>query len=106
MLQGDAWPEAEGHTEEEDEERAASDLFNRQALVELLRSTSEDSVELYGVWAGDYAEAPRKREVISAAELLDGHFRFKERCFYTVEALSSDVEHTPGARHRYGPKIL
>jgi hypothetical protein len=83
ILQGDAWPQAEYYFEP-DKERAASDQFNREALVALLRSIREESVELYVVWSGDYVEKPHKRETISVDEILDRQFRFKELCFYEM----------------------
>ncbi len=61
-----------------------SELVNRTALVGLLRTIQTDSVELYGVWAGGYAQDPRSREKIALKRILDSDFRFKERGFYEV----------------------
>ena len=67
-----------------DEEQTASGLFNRKALVEVLRTIDDDSVELYGVWAGDYAKEPLSREGIDLETILDSEFYLKERGFYKV----------------------
>jgi hypothetical protein len=82
MFQGGDWPIAENT--EMDEELSASDLFNRKALVELLRKIDEDTVELYGVWAGDYVKEPLSREEINLETILDSDFYLKERGFYEV----------------------
>jgi hypothetical protein len=70
---------------ETDAEGLASDRFNRESLAELIRSTGESSVELYGVWAGDFAEEPRIHEEISLANIHRDDFCFKERGFYRVD---------------------
>jgi hypothetical protein len=89
ILQGGNWPEADYYSEQ-DEERAASDRFNLEALVGLLCSTQEASVELYGVWSGDYDE-PKRRETIAVEDILSQQFCFKERCFYEVQLRSLDT---------------
>jgi hypothetical protein len=60
---------------------------NRGALVKFLREIQEPSVELYGVWDGnfDFSEAPKVSEVISLEQMLDPNFYFKEQGFYTVQ---------------------
>ncbi len=82
MFQNGGWPEIEYR--EIDEEHEKTEQYNKAALVSLLKSVTDEWVELYGVWAGDYAEAPAKREEVSLAELLDRKFCFKERGFYRV----------------------
>ena len=82
MFQNDGWPTS--GDEDDDEELTASELVNRTALVGLLRTIQNDSVELYGVWAGGYAEDPRSREKITLKRIFDSDFRFKERGFYEV----------------------
>ena len=82
MFQNGGWPEIE--YAEKDEEQQTSEQFNREALVRLLRTVKDDSVELYGVWAGDYANTPAVCEELSLDDLLDSHFCFKERGFYSV----------------------
>ena len=62
----------------------ANASLNCDALVELLRASGEETVELYGLWYGNGAEAPKTRESISVERLLDRHFYFKEEGFYTV----------------------
>jgi hypothetical protein len=71
------WPPAET-----DEEELRSHRHNRELLVDLLRSTGEAVVELYGVWAGDFAKEPRIREDILITNILADEFYFKERGFY------------------------
>ncbi len=84
-LQNGDWPEI-GYVEhlEQDAERAAVDRHNREALVNLLRRSGEKFIELYGIWDGDFAEAPEAQESIAAERILDSAFRFKERGFYKV----------------------
>jgi hypothetical protein len=82
MYQNGGWP---AYLEAEtDEERLASDCFNRVSLAALLQTTGEAVVELYGVWAGDFAEEPRIREEISLEAIRSDDFYFKERGFYRV----------------------
>ena len=62
MLQNGEWPVFEM---EPDAEREASDRFNREVLVDLLRESGEKVVELYGLWAdGDLTKTPQAREEI------------------------------------------
>jgi hypothetical protein len=82
-LQGLEWPFFE-ELEPKDPERKASDRHNREALVDLLRDSGEQTVELYGVWDGDFIEAPKAREDVRLERLLDSSFRFKEQGFYRV----------------------
>jgi hypothetical protein len=82
MYQNGGWP---AYLEAEtDEERLVSDRFNRVSLAVLLQTTGEAFVELYGVWAGDFADEPRIREEISLESLRCDDFYFKERGFYRV----------------------
>ncbi len=67
---------------EKNVEQLASDRYNREALVCLLRETGENVVELYGVWDGDFKETPKIHEDISLQTILDPNFFFKERGFY------------------------
>ncbi len=82
MYQNGGWPV--WPPVETDAERLASDRHNRELLVCLLSSTGEAVVELYGVWAGDFAEEPRIWEEIPLANILADEFYFKERGFYRV----------------------
>jgi hypothetical protein len=70
----------------DDAERDASEHYNREALVRLLRNTMEEALEVYCVWFGDFAKPPLAREEISLNRILDADFRFKERGFYRVHA--------------------
>jgi hypothetical protein len=71
----------------DDPEREASERFNREALVTLLREGGEKVVELYGIWLsndGDYTKQANVRENISLSRILEPDFRFKERGLYQV----------------------
>ncbi len=84
-LQSGQWPEI-GYLEqlEQDVERVTSDKRNREALVDLLRESGDEVVELYGIWDGDFGEPPEVQESIAAETILDSAFLFKERGFYRV----------------------
>ncbi len=82
LLQNGEWPWFDfGQV---DDEQAARDRYNRQALVDLLRQTGEASVELYGVWDGNTTRPVLVAEEIRLDEILSPAFRFKEQGFYTV----------------------
>jgi hypothetical protein len=88
-LQNGRWPEIEYHdqADEKDELDLARDFSGRQncqALIALLRATGDQTVELYGMWDGDFAKKPKIQEEITADELLSVNFRFKEQGFYKV----------------------
>ena len=83
MYQNQGWPLYDDA--ETDEEWEASQHFNREALVSLLRSSGEEVIELYGVWAGDFDKEPKIREDISLHRILDPDFYFKEQGFLTVK---------------------
>jgi hypothetical protein len=88
-LQNGCWPEI-GYPEGFEAaypESLANSRRNRQALVDLLRTTGDKVVELYGVWDGtdtDFSEEPMAREEITIERILDPDFVFKERGFYEV----------------------
>jgi hypothetical protein len=82
MFQNGGWPSLEDT--EVDDEQAAGDLLNREGLVGILQSTGDSTVELYGVWDGNFAEVPMAFEDISLETILKPDFRFKERGFYKV----------------------
>lgn len=81
-LQNGQWPIFEDV--EEDAEGDANDRYNREALVGLLRKAGEKTVELYGIWDRDFAEAPKTRDDVSLQRILDSDFHFKEQGFYRV----------------------
>lgn len=83
MFQNGGWPEIE--YSEKDEEQQTNEQIKREALVNLLRILNEDWIELYGVWAGDYAATPEASEEISLQGLFHPHFCFKERGLYKVD---------------------
>jgi hypothetical protein len=66
-------------------ERGTSEHSNAEELVTLLRETGEKTVEVYGVWDGDFTEAPEARENIALSSILNPRFHFKEKGFYTVQ---------------------
>lgn len=84
MYQDGSWPWFDD--DDHDLEQDARDRYNREALVRLLQATGEQTVELYGVWAGrfDFATPPVVREEILATAILDPSFRFKEQGFYVI----------------------
>jgi hypothetical protein len=85
MFQNGGWPEIDFQEDlDEDPARIANDKQNREALVDLLRKSGEKTVELYGIWDGDFAESPANQEQIAADRILDSTFLFKERGFYIV----------------------
>jgi hypothetical protein len=69
--------------------RDISDQHNREALVSLLRTSGNKMIELYGIWDGDFATAPKAQEDISVNKLLDSKFHFKEQGFYRVHLENS-----------------
>jgi hypothetical protein len=87
-LQNGQWPELEIPEDVEKDEldiaRGLSDHHNREALVNLLRTSGNKMIELYGVGDGDFATPPKAQEDISVDKLLDPHFHFKEQGFYRV----------------------
>lgn len=87
MFQNGDWPWFEDDAEDElDRQRKASEQHNRESLVTLLQRTGEPTVELYGVWDGnfDFRTPPASREEILVEVILDPTFRFKELGFYVV----------------------
>src|SRR5260370_34120606 len=69
MFQGGDWPYYEDP--EIEPKVAASGRLNCEALVSLLRSTGDSIVELYGIWDGDFAEAPEAFETIPVGTILN-----------------------------------
>jgi hypothetical protein len=93
MYQNGGWPTPWSEDMDHDEVELAQ--RNRKALVKILRDTREPSVELYGVWDGDFdfSQAPKVSEIISIEQILDSNYYFKEQGFYTVE-----IEHRLNAQ--------
>ena len=85
IFQNGGWPYDEDR--EVEPEEAASDRLNCEGLVSLLRSTGDSIVELYGIWDGHFAEAPKAFETIPVGAILNEGFRFKERGFYRVRMM-------------------
>jgi len=81
MFQNGEWPWFD-----DEPEREATDRYNLERLVALLRETRDPAIELYGVWDGDFdfTTPPAIREEISAETILERGFRFKEQGFYVV----------------------
>ena len=80
MFQNFGWPDL-GYVEYLDQ---AESVLLRQALVTLLRASGEKVVELYGILDGEFDAPPEAQESITAEEILDPAFHFKERGFYKV----------------------
>jgi hypothetical protein len=71
-----------------DSELEASERFNCERLVRLLRDSGEAMVELYGIWLSDWKEDPPRaemlREDIPLTKILEPAFRFRAFGFYRV----------------------
>jgi hypothetical protein len=83
-FQNGGWPSFDDS--DPDPEQEASDRYNRERIVTLLRETGEATVELYGVWDGnfDFTMPPKIREQIPVDTILQPDFQFKEGAFYVV----------------------
>jgi hypothetical protein len=87
MFQNGEWPWFEDEDEDElDRQTKATENRNRESLVTLLRQSGESSIELYGVWDGDFdfGTPPAAHEEVCLEAILDPTFRFKDQAFYTV----------------------
>ncbi len=81
---GCSFPHSLDATWFEEEEVDENEAFNRKELVELLHRSGEPSVEIYGMWDGDFATPPLSRESVEAADILNKNFHFVEQGFYVV----------------------
>ena len=61
---------------------------NAKNLVKLLRDSSETSVEIYSVWAGNESNPPLSKKSITIEGILMPTFLFGEQVFYQVRILS------------------
>jgi hypothetical protein len=68
-----------------DPEQSATHEQNRQALVKLLEGRARGSAEVYGVWADNYAKAPKGIQEISLDRIRQSSFLFGEQIFYRVQ---------------------
>jgi hypothetical protein len=93
ILQNGEWPTYDLDLDA-DANKLASDRLNRSALVNLLRKSGEKTIELYGLWDGDFVDTPKVRENISLKRILDSDFYFKEQGFYVVE-IENDTRVVP-----------
>jgi hypothetical protein len=90
MLQTGEWPRLdipEAEKDEFDKEQDISERHNRELLVNLLRSSGNKTVELYGLWIGgedDMKKSPRAFEDISLLRILESDFRLKEQVLYRI----------------------
>jgi len=78
----------------DDPEWEASERLNREALVELLKESGEETVELYGIWLSNRDDMLRSetcRDEIPLTRILEPTFRFKERGFYQVDCRQDSV---------------
>ena len=82
LLQNGEWP----NFDFEDTERVETFGQNRKALATLLRSTGESSIEIYGLWWGNFDKEPLSREDIPLLRILEPDFLFREQVFYRVLA--------------------
>jgi len=84
LLQNGDWPIFDS----DDTERVATFGQNRNALATLLRNTGEKTIELYGLWWGNFAREPLAFEDIPFMRILEPDFLFREQVFYRVSAES------------------
>jgi hypothetical protein len=80
LLQNGDWPTFNS----DDTERVATFGQNRNALGALLRNTGEKTIELYGLWWGNFAKKPLAFEDIPLLRILEPDFLFREQVFYRV----------------------
>jgi len=84
MFQSGGWPGWDyGDVDPEQQKREDQ---SREGLVSQLRAVGEETIELYGIWDGDFDfnTSPRMREEVSLESLLKREFRFKDMGFYVV----------------------
>lgn len=84
LLQNGEWPTFDS----DDTERVATFGQNRNALATLLRNTSAKTVELYGLWWGNFTKEPLAYEDIPFLRILEPDFLFREQVFYRVSAVN------------------
>ena len=84
LLQNAEWP----IFDYDDTERVATFGQNRNALAALLRTTGERTIELYGLWWGNFAKQPAAYEDSPFLRILEPDFLFREQVFYRVCAES------------------
>ena len=84
LLQNGDWPVFDFG----DTERVATFAHNRNTLGAVLRNTGEKTIELYGLWWGNFAKQPLAFEDIPFLRILEPDFLFKEQVFYRVFAES------------------
>jgi hypothetical protein len=84
LLQNGEWPTFDF----EDAERVATFSQNRKALATLLRNTGETTIEIYGVWWGNFAKEPLSCEDIPLLRIFEPDFLFQGQVFYRVFAES------------------
>jgi hypothetical protein len=85
LLQNGDWPIFNS----DDTERVATFGQNRHALATLLRNTGEKTMELYGLWWGNFANKPVAYEDIPFLRILEPDFLFREQVFYRVSTENS-----------------
>jgi len=90
LLQNGEWPMFDF----EDAERVATFDRNRRALATLLRNTGETTIEIYGLWWGNFAKEPLSYEDIPLFRILEPDFLFREQVFYRVSAESVPLTHS------------
>ena len=82
LLQNGDWPKFDF----DDAERIAVFGQNRNALATLLRNTGEKTIELYGLWWGNFAKEPLAYQDIPFQRMPEPAFLFREQVFYRVSA--------------------
>ena len=113
ILQNGDWPEIEVAMALE---RDPNEMPNREALVALLGSSGESTIELYGLWDGDFSETPKTRETIPLGRILDTGFFVQGAGFlYGADSgvrpdffvlLSAPATHARGAIRQSGVGLI
>ena len=83
LLQNGEWPMFFAF---DDVERVVTFDHNRNALATLLRDTGEKTIELYGLWWGNFTKDPLAYEDIPFDRILEPEFLFREQVFYRISA--------------------
>ena len=91
-LQNGGWPEEWNIGRNPDYDGSEEEPIH-QELYDFISAllSSNQSIELYGCWDGDFADPFEHSEEIDFERLLDRTFFFRERGFYTVTKSEQDA---------------
>lgn len=68
----------------EEGDEAIATQVDHQKLVDYIKTSSVEKVEIYACWDGDYALPAEHDEEIAAEDILKPDFFFKERAHYWI----------------------